>query len=120
VSPTLSSRSSSTARRKNDAADAAGICEAMVRPNIHNVAEQQSVLALHTVRVQSVVARSGFVNAVRASFAAHGMVVSLGRGKLAELATMRLHLPARTAFALSGGAGMNGRSDAPLRNASER
>lgn len=84
------------------------------------VADQQSVLALHTVRVQSVVARTGFVNAVRASFAAHGMVVSLGRGKLAELTTMRLHLPDRKAFALSDGAGMNGRSDAPLRNASER
>jgi transposase len=90
--------------KKNDAADAAAICEAMVRPNIHTVPvkteEQQSVLALHTVREQLVVARTGFVNAVRAHFAEHGMVVGLGRGKLAELATMRLHLPDRTAFAV--------------------
>jgi transposase len=96
----------------------------MVRPNIHTVPvkteEQQSILALHTVREQLLVARTRFVNAVRASFAEHGMVVGLGRGKLAEFATTRLHLPDRTAFALSGGAGMNGRSDAPLRNASER
>lgn len=85
--------------KKNDAADAAAICEAMVRPNIHSVPvkteEQQSVLALHTVREQLVGARTGFVNSVRAHFAEHGIVVGLGRGKLAELATMREHLPAR-------------------------
>jgi len=90
--------------KKNDAADAAAICEAMVRPNIHSVPvkteEQQSVLALHTVREQLVGVRTGFVNSVRAHFAEHGMVVGLGRGKLAELATMRLHLPDRTAFAV--------------------
>jgi transposase len=76
----------------------------MVRPNIHSVPgktkEQQSVLALHTVREQLVGARTGFVNSVRAHFAEHGIVVGLGRGKLAELATMRLHLPDRTAFAI--------------------
>ena len=90
--------------KKNDAADAAAISEAVVRPNIHSVPvkteEQQSVLALHTVREQLVTARTGFVNAVRAHFAEHGMVVGLGRGKFAELATMRQHLPDRTAFAV--------------------
>ncbi|MBI1209493.1 MAG: IS110 family transposase [Azospirillum sp.] len=90
--------------KKNDAADAAAICEAMIRPSIYSVPvkteEQQSVLALHTVREQLVAVRTGFVNAVRAHFAEHGMVVGLGRGKLAELATMRPHLPDRTAFAV--------------------
>ena len=66
------------------------------------------------------VARTGFVNAVRARFAEHGMVVGLGRGKLAEVATMRLHLPDRTAFVFSGGAGIYDRIDTPLRNASKR
>jgi transposase len=47
-----------------------------------------------------VVARTGFANAVRMRFAEHAMVAGLGRGKLVELATMRLHLPGRTAFAV--------------------
>ncbi len=60
-------------RNKNDAADAAAICEAVTRPTMRFVAvktaEQQSVLMLHRSRALLVRQRTMLVNAIRARMA---------------------------------------------------
>jgi transposase len=74
--------------QKNDAADAAAICEAATRGHMRFVAlktvDQQSVLALHTVRSGFVKQRTALSNQIRGLLAEFGVVVPQGLSKLAE------------------------------------
>ncbi len=69
-------------RQKNDAADAAAICEAVTRPTMRFVPvkseEQQAILMLHTARDLLVSQRTALINAIRGHFAEFGMVVAQG------------------------------------------
>ena len=69
-------------RNKNDAADAAAICEAVGRPSMRFVpvkdAEQQSVLMLHRARNLLVRQRTMLVNALRAHMAEFGIIAPQG------------------------------------------
>jgi len=69
-------------RNKNDAADAAAICEAVTRPSMRFVpvktAEQQSALMLHRTRDLLVRQRTQLVNAMRAHLAELGLVAPRG------------------------------------------
>jgi error-prone DNA polymerase len=75
--------------KKNDAADAAAICEAASRPDVRFVPikslEQQGVLALHSARSLLVKQQTMLANAVRGLAAEFGLTVPLGMGKLTEL-----------------------------------
>jgi transposase len=76
-------------RGKNDALDAAAICEAMARPDMRFVpiksADQQAVLMLHKTRELLVKQRTMSVNALRGHLAEFGLVVAKGIGRVAEL-----------------------------------
>jgi transposase len=76
-------------RSKNDAADAAAICEAVTRPTMRFVAvksaEQQSVLMLHRTRELLVRQRTMLVNAIRAHMAEFGIVAPVGIPRVKEL-----------------------------------
>ena len=76
-------------RQKNDAADAAAICEAVTRPNMRFVpiktAEQQSTLAVHRTRDLLIKQRTQLINALRAHLAELGIVAEQGRDGLAKL-----------------------------------
>ena len=76
-------------RNKNDAADAAAICEAVTRPSMRFVAvkspEQQSLLMLHRSRSLLVRQRTMLVNAIRAHLAEFGIVARLGRAGVQRL-----------------------------------
>lgn len=76
-------------RGKNDAADAAAICEAMSRPGMRFVpiksADQQAVLMLHKARELLVKQRTMSVNAVRGHLAEFGLVAAKGIGHVDEL-----------------------------------
>lgn len=67
---------------KNDAADAEAICEAVARPNMRFVpikdVEQQSVLALHTVRQGFVKARTAQANQIRGLLTEYGLIIPQG------------------------------------------
>jgi transposase len=67
---------------KNDAADTEAICEAVARPNMRFVpiknVEQQSVLALHTVRQGLVKARTAQANQIRGLLAEFGLIIPPG------------------------------------------
>jgi transposase len=69
-------------RQKNDAADAAAICEAVTRPSMRFVpmktVEQQSALMLHRSRDLLVRQRTQLINALRAHFAEVGLVSATG------------------------------------------
>jgi transposase len=64
---------------KNDAADAAAICEAVQRPNMRFVpvksVEQQSQLMVHRARQGFVAARTGCINRIRGLLAEFGVVL---------------------------------------------
>lgn len=74
--------------QKNDAADAAAICEAATRGHMRFVAlktvDQQSLLALHTVRSGFVKQRTALSNQIRGLLAEFGVVIPQGLSKLAE------------------------------------
>ena len=76
-------------RGKNDALDAAAICEAMSRPGMRFVpvksAENQAALMLLSVRDLLVKQRTMLINAVRGHAAEFGVIAAKGRGKMAEL-----------------------------------
>jgi transposase len=76
-------------RSKNDAADAAAICEAVTRPTMRFVAtksaEQQSVLMLHRSRELLVRQRTMLVNAIRGHMAEFGIVAPVGLPRVKEL-----------------------------------
>ncbi len=69
-------------RNKNDAADAAAICEALVRPTMRFVpvktADQQAAVLLHRGRERLVRQRTMLVNALRAHLAEFGVIAPLG------------------------------------------
>ena len=69
-------------RNKNDAADAAAICEAVTRPSMRFVpvktAEQQAALMLHRTRDLLVRQRTQLINALRAHLAELGLVAAQG------------------------------------------
>ena len=76
-------------RNKNDAADAAAICEAVTRPSMRFVAiksaDQQGVLMLHRTRELLVRQRTMLVNALRGHMAEFGMVARSGPANVKEL-----------------------------------
>jgi len=78
--------------RKNDAADAAAICEAVTRPSMQFVpiktVEQQAALMLHRARQLLVEQRTRLGNALRAHMAEVGIVARKGQGGLAALLAM--------------------------------
>jgi len=69
-------------RNKNDAADAAAICEAVSRPSMRFVpvktVEQQAALMLHRTRDLLVRQRTQLINALRAHLAELGLVAARG------------------------------------------
>ena len=69
-------------RGKNDAADAAAICEAVTRPSMRFVPvkteEQQSALLMHRARELLVRQRTQLINAVRGHLAEFGLVAARG------------------------------------------
>jgi len=79
-------------RSKNDAADAAAICEAVTRPSMRFVpiksAEQQSALMLHRTRDLLIRQRTQLINALRAHLAELGLVAAKGREGLHQLVTI--------------------------------
>ena len=76
-------------RGKNDAVDAAAICEAMSRPGMRFVppksAERQAVLMLLKSRDLLVKQRTMLINAIRGHAAEFGVVAAKGRSRLPEL-----------------------------------
>jgi transposase len=79
-------------RGKNDAVDAAAICEAMSRPDMRFVpiksAVQQAVLMQHKTRELLVKQRTMSVNALRSHLAEFGLVVAKGIGRIDELSEL--------------------------------
>jgi hypothetical protein len=79
-------------RQKNDAADAAAICEAVSRPSMRFVpiktVEQQATLAVHRTRALLIEQRTRITNALRAHLAELGLIAETGRGGLAQLIAM--------------------------------
>ena len=78
--------------QKNDARDAAAICEAVSRPEMHFVPrksiEQQDLQALHRIRSRLVGSRTQLGNQIRGLLAEYGIVLPL------HLNQIRRHLPA--------------------------
>lgn len=76
-------------RSKNDAADAAGICEAVTRPSMRFVpvktAESQAAIMLHRSRDLLVRQRTQLINALRAHLAEVGLVAAAGVDGLKSL-----------------------------------
>jgi transposase len=76
-------------RGKNDAVDAAAICEAMSRPEMRFVpvksADDQAVPMLHKSRELLIKQRTMSVNALRGHLAEFGLVVAKGIGRVDEL-----------------------------------
>jgi transposase len=76
-------------RSKNDAADAAAICEAVSRPSMRFVPvkteEQQAALAIHRARDLLMRQRTQLINALRAHMAEIGIVAETGREGGAKL-----------------------------------
>src|SRR5499425_3037250 len=76
-------------RNKNDAADAAAICEAVRRPTMRFVpaktADQQAAVLLHRGRERLVRQRTGLVNALRAHLAEFGIIAPQGLRHVGKL-----------------------------------
>ena len=76
-------------RQKNDASDAAAICEAVTRPTMRLVAiksaGRQGVLVLHRTRELLVRQRTMLINAVRGHCAEFGIVAAGGIVRVTEL-----------------------------------
>lgn len=75
--------------KKNDAADAAAIAEAVTRPHMRFVAvktaDQQAALTLHRARDLLVGQRTMLICAIRAHLAEFGIVAAQGKGPFAKL-----------------------------------
>jgi transposase len=78
--------------KKNDAADAAALCEAALRPDMKFVpmktAEQQAILALHSARSLLVKQQTMLVNAMRGLATEFGLTVPKGISRLDQLTTL--------------------------------
>jgi len=83
-------------RGKNDAVDAAAICEAAGRPSMHFVpvksAEQQAALSVHRTREMLVKQRTMLINTLRSQLAEFGIVAPKGRDGVSRLIAV-LHDP---------------------------
>jgi len=79
-------------RQKNDAADAAAICEAVSRPSMRFVpvktAEQQATLMLHRARDLLVRQRTMLINSLRAHLAEFGVIEARGPSRIVPLAAL--------------------------------
>ena len=86
-------------RSKNDAADAAAICEAVTWPSMRIVpvktVVQQGTLSVHRTRDLLIGQRTQLINALRAHLAELGIVAQEGRDGLARLIAMRSRRRAR-------------------------
>jgi transposase len=75
--------------KKNDAADAAAICEAVTRPHMRSVPVktevQQAVLLLHRARDLLVRQRTMLILALRSHLAEFGTIAGQGRGNFVKL-----------------------------------
>src|SRR6202044_436765 len=96
-------------RGKNDANDAAAICEAMSRPDMRFVpiksADQQAVLMLHKTRELLVKQRTMAVNALRGHLSEFGLIAPKGIHRIKDLLALakgedRLPEAAREATAI--------------------
>jgi len=96
-------------RSKNDANDAAAICEAVTRPSMRFVPtkseQQQSGLMLHSSRQLLVRQRTMLSNAIRGHMAELGLIAAKGRNGTAELLKIIAHaedgrIPAAARFSL--------------------
>ena len=78
--------------KKNDAADAAAICQAACRPDIRFVPvkslEQQGILAVHSARSLLVKQQTMLANAMRGLATEFGLTVPRGIGRLEELVVL--------------------------------
>src|SRR3954452_18774664 len=78
--------------KKNDAADAAAICQAACRPDIRFVPvkslEQQGILAVHSARSLLVKQKTMLANAMRGLATEFGVTVPRGIGRLEELVAL--------------------------------
>src|SRR6476469_9798671 len=76
-------------RSKNDANDAAAICEAVTRPSMRFVPiktkEQQTCLMLHRTRHLFIRQQTAVINSIRAHLAEFGIVAPVGRKGVTEL-----------------------------------
>jgi transposase len=85
--------------RKNDAVDAAAICEAMQRPHMQFVPvkteEQQAALMLHRARRLLMSQRTMLGNGLRSHFAEFGIIAPEGPAGLARLLALALDAPRR-------------------------
>lgn len=85
-------------RAKNDATDAAGLCEAASRPQMRYVpvktAEQQAALMLTSLREQWLKRRTQISNSLRGHAAEFGLTVPLGLTRLPDLAERLARDPA--------------------------
>jgi transposase len=79
-------------RQKNDAADAAAICEAVSRPSMRFVPlrslENQAALMHHRVREMLVAQRTQVLNAVRGHLAEIGVIAAQGPKNASDLAKL--------------------------------
>jgi transposase len=92
-------------RGKNDAADAAAICEAVQRPKMRFVpvksVEQQSQLCVHRVRQGFIEQRTGTINRIRGLLSEFGIVLPLKAETVRRQATLVLEeLPGRANLAI--------------------
>jgi transposase len=76
-------------RQKNDANDAAGICEAVSRPHMRFMpiksVVQQDIQAPHRVREPQIKARTALVNQIRGLLAEYGIVIPQGVAKVRQV-----------------------------------
>src|SRR6202011_893404 len=81
-------------RQKNDAADAAGICEAVTRPSMRftgvRTLENQAALMHHKARELLVAQRTQLINALRGHLAEIGVIAAQGLKNARELARVIL------------------------------
>ena len=81
-------------RQKNDAADAAGICEAVTRPSMRftgvRALENQAALMHHKAREMLVAQRTQLINALRGHLAEIGVIAAQGLKNARELARVIL------------------------------
>ena len=79
-------------RNKNDAADAAAICEAVSRPSMRFVdiktEQQQAATGIHKVRDLLMKQRIMLMNQLRSLMAEFGIVVTAGPARIAELVSI--------------------------------
>ena len=84
---------------KNDAADAAAICEAVQRPHLRYVpiksVEQQARMAVHRMRQGFVEQRTALINRLRGLLSEFGIVMAQKAATVRRLASDQVDRPAR-------------------------